>query len=417
MRGHGTEVRTQPSMGGSGRLPTPVAGGSPERVVMHIDMDAFYASVELRRHPELRDRPVWVGGAERGVVLSANYPARSFGVRSGMSSTRARRLCPHAVSLPPDFDAYGEVSAGIVAILRTATARVESASIDEAYLDLTAAVQRPGDASAIGERLRALVHDEQLIDCSVGIGPNKLVAKMASKAAKPDGLVEVPPAAVVDFLHPQPVEHLVGVGESTAARLHRLGVVTIADLAHLPRHTLRGTFGRHSGTLLSELAWGRDAGRVIAGPGERGFGCQETFARDSTDPGYVRAELLRVSVKVTSRMRAAGMLGRTVTLNLRFADFSTLSRSLTLCGPTDITDEVYQAAVALYAKLGLQRASVRRVGVRVTGLVPSSLAYLQPTLDAPDHGWRDAEVAADKVIQRFGSKAVRRAVLTRPDRP
>jgi len=387
------------------------------RVVTHVDMDAFYASVELRRRPELRDVPMWVGGAERGVVLSANYPARTFGVRGGMSSTQARRLCPTAVSVPPDFDAYSEVSASVVAIFETFTAQVESASIDEAYLDLTGAVHTGGSATAIGERLRAMVADEQQITCSVGIGPNKLIAKMASNAAKPDGLLEVQPEAVISFLHPQPVEHLVGVGESTTASLHRLGITTIAELAYLPRTTLQRAFGPHAGALLSELAWGRDSSRVVARPGERGVGCQETFARDTDDRATVHAELLRVSVKVASRMRAAGVLGRTVTLNLRFADFTTVSRAVTLTSPTDITDEVYEAALAALARLGLQRARIRRVGVRVTGLVDRSLAYLQPTLDTPEHGWRDAEKAADNVIQRFGPKAVRRAVLTRKDRP
>ncbi len=391
------------------------------RVVTHVDMDAFYASVEMRRRPELRDVPMWVGGAERGVVLSANYPARTFGVRGGMSSTQARRLCPTAVSLPPDFDTYGEISAAVVAIFETFTAQVESASIDEAYLDLTGAVhtagQGDGSAAAIGERLRAMVADEQQITCSVGIGPNKLIAKMASNAAKPDGLLEVPPEAVIGFLHPQPVEHLIGVGDSTAASLHRLGITTIAELAYLPRTTLQRAFGPHAGALLSELAWGRDSSRVVARPGERGVGCQETFARDTDDRATVHAELLRVSVKVASRMRAAGVLGRTVTLNLRFADFTTISRAVTLASPTDITDEVYEAALAALARLGLQRARIRRVGVRVTGLVDRSTAYLQPTLDTPEHGWRDAEKAADKVIQRFGPKAVRRAVLTKKDRP
>ena len=391
------------------------------RVVTHVDMDAFYASVELRRRPELREVPMWVGGAERGVVLSANYPARAFGVRGGMSSTQARRLCPAAVSLPPDFDTYSEVSAGVVAIFETFTAQVESASIDEAYLDLTGAVpttgHSAGSATAIGERLRAMVADEQQITCSVGIGPNKLIAKMASNAAKPDGLLEVTPEAVIGFLHPQPVEHLVGVGDSTAASLHRLGITTIAELAYLPRTTLQRAFGAHAGALLSELAWGRDSSRVIARPGERGVGCQETFARDTDDRATVHAELLRVSVKVASRMRAAGVLGRTVTLNLRFADFTTVSRAVTLTSPTDITDEVYAAALAALARLGLQRARIRRVGVRVTGLVNRSSAYLQPTLDTPEHGWRDAEKAADKVIERFGPKAVRRAVLTRKERP
>ncbi len=387
------------------------------RVVTHVDMDAFYASVEMRRRPELRDVPMWVGGAERGVVLSANYPARTFGVRGGMSSVQARRLCPTAVSVPPDFDTYGEISAGVVAIFETFTAQVESASIDEAYLDLTGAVHTDGSAAAIGERLRAMVADEQQITCSVGIGPNKLIAKMASNAAKPDGLLEVPAVAVIGFLHPQPVEHLIGVGDSTAASLHRLGITTIAELAYLPRTTLQRAFGPHAGALLSELAWGRDSSRVVARPGERGVGCQETFARDTDDRATVHAELLRVSVKVASRMRAAGVLGRTVTLNLRFADFTTLSRAVTLTSPTDITDEVYEAALAALARLGLQRARIRRVGVRVTGLVDRSTAYLQPTLDTPEHGWRDAEKAADKVIQRFGPKAVRRAVLTRKDRP
>jgi DNA polymerase IV len=387
------------------------------RVVTHVDMDAFYASVEIRRRPELRELPMWVGGAERGVVLSANYPAREYGVRGGMSSTQARRLCPQAISVPPDFDTYAEVSAGVVAIFETFTAQVESASIDEAYLDLTGAVHTSGSAVRIGERLRAMVHDEQRICCSVGIGPNKLIAKMASNAAKPDGLLEVPPAAVIGFLHPRPVEHLIGVGESTANSLHRLGIATIGELAYLPRSTLQRAFGPHAGALLAELAWGRDQSRVVARPGERGVGCQETFARDTDDLATVQAELLRVSVKVAARMRAAGVLGRTVTLNLRFADFTTISRSVTLTSPTDITDEVYDTTLGLYAKLGLQRARIRRVGVRVTGLVDRASAYLQPFLDSPDHGWRDAELAADKVIRRFGPKAVQRAVLTRHDRP
>ncbi len=390
--------------------------GEPEtpRVVMCVDMDAFYASVELRRHPEWRDVPMWVGGAARGVVLSANYPARAYGVRGGMSSAQARRLCPHAVCAPPDFDAYSEVSAGIVAILETFTARVESASIDEAYLDLTGAGRTVGTPALVGERLRAIVYDEQGIACSVGIGPNRLIAKMATNSAKPDGLLEVRPEEVLAFLHPQPVEHLVGIGDSTAAKLRPLGVGTVADLAALPRSALQREFGPRAGALLHDLAWGRDSSRVVAKPGERGVGCQETFGHDLADDAGVLAELLRVVVKVASRMRAAGVLGRTLTLNLRYSDFSTASRALTLAAPTDVTDEFYAAARRLYAQLRTPRAPVRRVGVRVTGLVDRALACLQPTLDAPDYGWRDAERAADNVIRRFGPQAVRRAALTRP---
>ncbi|MBK9697458.1 MAG: DNA polymerase IV [Propionibacteriaceae bacterium] len=387
-----------------------------ERVVMHIDMDAFYASVEQRRRPDLASVPMWVGGAERGVVLSANYAARAYGVSGGMSSTRARRLCPMAVSLPPDFDTYTQVSRGIVAVLQSVTPAVESASIDEAYLDVSGAIRQWGSVSAIGEHLRALVHDEQGITCSVGIGPNKLVAKMASNAAKPDGLVEVPAAQVVAFLHPQPVEHLVGVGQSTTAALHRLGVYTIAELAYLPRTTLQRAFGPRQGALLSELAWGRDAARVVARPGERGVGCQETFARDTDDPATVRAELLRVAVTVGGRMRAARVLGRSVTLNLRFSDFTTLSSAMTLPTPTDITDDLYDAALSLYARLHLQRARIRRVGIRVEGLVDRNAVALQPALDEPERGWRDADQATDQVIRRFGPHAVQRAVLTRQRR-
>ncbi len=383
-----------------------------ERIVMHIDMDAFYASVEQRRRPDLADVPMWVGGAERGVVLSANYAARAYGVSGGMSSTQARRLCPIAVSLPPDFDTYTQVSRGIVAALQSVTPAVESASIDEAYLDVSGALRQWGSASTIGEHLRALVHDEQGITCSVGIGPNKLVAKMASNAAKPDGLVEVPAERVVAFLHPQPVEHLVGVGQSTTVALHRLGVYTVADLAYLPRTTLQRAFGPRQGALLAELAWGRDAARVVARPGERGVGCQETFARDTDDPSTVRAELLRVAVTVGGRMRAAGVLGRSVTLNLRFSDFTTLSSAMTLSTPTDITDDLYDAALGLYTRLNLQRARIRRVGIRVEGLVDRAVVALQPALDDPERGWREADQATDRVIRRFGPQAVQRAVLT-----
>ena len=389
----------------------------PVRVVMCVDMDAFYASVELRRHPEWRDVPMWVGGANRGVVLSANYPARAFGVRGGMSSAQARRLCPHAVCAPPDFDAYTEVSAGIVAVLETFAARVESASIDEAYLDLTGTGRTAGPAARLGERLRAVIADEQGVTCSVGIGPNKLVAKMASNSAKPDGLLEVAPAEVIGFLHPQPVGNLIGVGESTASRLAPLGVATVADLAALPRSTLQREFGPRAGAVLADLAQGRDHSRVVARAGERGVGCQETFGRDLADDAAVHAEILRVVVKVTSRMRAAGVLGRTVTLTVRFADFTTTSRGLTLPAPTDLADELYPAVLRLYAQLRTAGRRVRRVGVRVTGLADLGAVALQPTLDAPDRGWRDAERAADNVIGRFGPRAAQRAVLAGRRRP
>ncbi len=399
----------------------PTEPSSRDRVIMHIDMDAFYASVELRRRPELVGKPMFVGGAERGVVLSANYEARAFGIEGGMPSSRARRMCPQAVAVPPDFDTYGEVSAGIVAVFESVTAHVESASIDEAYLDVTGSLRALGTPREIGEHLRALVADEQGITCSVGIGPSKFIAKIASGQAKPDGLVEVLPGDVTSFLHPLPVTKIWGVGEATAERLHRLGIMSVADLAHTPASTLQRAFGPHQGMLLSELAWGRDGRRVVARPGERGVGCQETFSRDTDDPALVRAELLRVAGTVAWRMRQAGVLGRTVTLTLRFADFRTVSKTLTLASPTDSTDELHAQAMALYGRFGLERPRIRRVGIRVEGLVDADKAYCQPTLDAPERGWREAELAADAVRRKFGPHGVERAVLTRhgyaPRRP
>ena len=380
-------------------------------VILHVDMDAFYASVELRNRPELRGRPVIVGGAGRGVVLSANYPARARGVRSGMPSTQARRLAPLATFIPPDFDAYAAVSKAIVAVFSSVTSRVESASIDEAFLDITGSLRMFGSPVTIGEHLRAVVADEQQITCSVGIAPTKFVAKVASRAAKPDGLCEVPAHRVVAFLHPLPVEAMWGVGGSTAAKLHRLGITTVADLAHTPRSALQSVFGGHSGAVLHDLAWGRDARRVVTTERERSVGSQETVGADTDDPAVVKRELLRMADRTARRLRKAKLLGRKVTLSLRFADFTELSRSTQTPTLTDVGEEIYAAALGLYEQLGLDRARIRRVGVRVEGLVESRLAVRQPQLTDPDRGWREAEHAIDAAVGRFGPAAVQRAAL------
>ena len=386
---------------------------SAQRVVMHVDMDAFYVSVELRNRPELRGTPVIVGGSPRGVVLSASYEARAFGVRSGISSTQARRMAPKATFLPPDFDSYTAVSKAIVAVFRSVSPVVEAASIDEAYLDITGAIRMFGAPSTIGEHLRAVVADEQQITCSVGIGPNKFIAKIASRQAKPDGLIEVRPDAVVGFLHPLPVEAMYGVGPATTEKLNRLGLFTVADVAHTPWGTLRRAFGPHAGVGLHHLAWGRDGQRVVNSEPERSVGSQETFGRDTDDPSVVHRELLRMADRTASRMRKAGLVGRTVTLSVRFADFTELTRSATLPTATDVTEEIYAEAVALYARLGLDRARVRRVGVRVEGLLGADRAYRQPRLTDPERGWPEAEQAVDAAVGRFGPAAVQRAILTR----
>jgi len=386
-------------------------------VIMHVDMDAFYASVELRRHPELQGRPMWVGGASRGVVLSASYEARAYGVEGGMSSTRARRLCPDAVAISPDHDAYAAASEGVFAIFSTITPTVEPMSLDEAFLDVTGARRLLGEPAQIGELVRAMVADEQGIPCSVGIGPTKFIAKLASNAAKPNGLVEVPPAGVISFLHPLGVEKIWGVGPATASALHRLGLHTVGDIAHTPRSTLQRALGAQLGAQLHDLAWGVDARRVIARERERSVGSQETFGKDTDDVALIEDELLRVASRVASRMRAARVLGRTVTVHVRFADFRVVQRSATLRGPTDATGEIHSSAVKSLRAMRLERPRIRRVGVRVEGLVDADSAYQQPMLGEPDRGWREAERAADAAVARFGPKAVQRATLAGRRRP
>jgi DNA polymerase-4 len=380
---------------------------------MHVDMDCFYASVELRRRPDLIGMPMFVGGATRGVVLSATYEARQYGVKSGMPTTTARRLCPQLVAIPPDFDTYQDVSKGIVAIFESVSAHVEVTSIDEAFCDISGAIGGFGSAEAVGEHVRSLVSDEQGIACSVGIGPSKFVAKLASKQAKPDGLCAVETDDVIAFLHPLPVEALWGVGDSTAGKLHQLGLRTVADLAYVPKTTLVRAFGAHQGTLLADLAWGRDTSRVVATTREHSIGSGETFGRDTDDPAKVRVELLRMSDRTASRVRAAGMVGRTVVLGLRLSDFTDLTRSATLPSPTDVTGEIHAAVVRLFDGLALQRARIRKVSVRLQGLVAADSAYQQFALDTPDRGWREAEVAMDRAIRRYGPHAVQRAALTR----
>jgi DNA polymerase-4 len=399
--------------------------------ILHVDMDAFYASVLLRDRPELREVPVIVGGGDRGVVLAANYPARVYGVRSAMTATRARRLCPQAVRLEPDYDLFGTVSTAVLEILRAVTPLVEVVSLDEAFLDVRGAVRRLGTPVAVAEQVRATVHDEQGITCSVGVAGSISVAKLASRRAKPDGVVVVPPASITTFLHPLDVGELYGVGEKTQAMLHRLGLLTVGDLAHTPVRTLQRAVGEHLGRHLHDLAWGADRREVspgstgVFGHGQRtggaepdrSMGAQETFGRDTDDREVVARELLRLTHRVTRRLRSAEVAGRTVTITVRFADFTTITRSRTLAEATDVTQEIYRAALGLYDALGLQRARIRLVGVRVEGLLPRERVHRQGLLGEREHGWSDADRAVDRAVARFGGAAVGPASLLRSSSP
>ena len=397
------------------------SAGAPATPILHIDMDAFYASVAVRERPELWEVPVIVGGGYRGVVLSANYLAREHGVRSGMPATRARRLCPQAVVVAPDHELFGRVSTAVVETFRRVTPLVEVVSLDEAFLDVSGSVRRLGPPVEIAEQVRATIHDEQAITCSVGVAATISVAKLASKRAKPDGVVVVPPEEITTFLHPLDVGELYGVGEKTRAMLHRLGLVTVGDVAHTPVRTLQRAVGDHLGRHLHELAWGDDRREVVAGSSgafglggaepDRSMGAQETFGRDVDDRTVVLRELLRLTSTVTGRMRVAGVAGRTVTLTVRFADFTTITRSRTMSEATDVTQEVYRTATALYDALGLQRARLRLVGVRVEGLAPRESVHHQHVLGEREHGWSEADRAVDRAARRFGLAAVRPASL------
>ncbi|MDX6298543.1 MAG: polymerase [Nocardioidaceae bacterium] len=389
--------------------------------VLHVDMDAFYACVAIRDRPELQGLPVIAGGGDRGVVLSASYAARRFGIHSAMSMTRARRLCPQAVVVHPDYDELSTVSAAVMETFRSVTPTVEAVSMDEAFLDITGALLRFPSAVAVGEYLRARIADEQRITCSVGISSTTQLAKLASRRAKPDGLVVVPPTEVTAFLHPLPVDELWGVGEKTAEQLRRLGLRTVGDLAHTPVPTLRRAVGPLLGARLHALAWGEADRPVTArrGPDEpdHSIGSDETFGRDTDDHAVVARELLRLTRKVAGRMRTAGVAGRTVVLKVRFADFTTITRSRTLREATNLTPDIYDTALGLFDALGLQRARLRLVGVRVQGLVDAATAPRQLMLGAREHGWEDAERAVDKVTYRFGRQAVLPATLLVGRRP
>ncbi|HEX2706114.1 MAG TPA: DNA polymerase IV [Candidatus Lustribacter sp.] len=380
--------------------------------ILHVDMDAFYASASLIDRPDLVGRPVIVGGGgNRSVVLSATYEARKFGVTSAMPMARARRLCPQGIVLEPNYRRYAAMSDAVMATFEAVTPLVEALSLDEAFLDVSGARRRLGSSATIGQSLRDTICDEQGITCSVGVASTKFVAKLASGLAKPDGMIVVPPEEVLAFLHQLPVGALWGVGERTEESLHRLGLRTVADIAHTPVETLRRALGEVSGSHLHALAWGRDERPVTPSRPDKSIGSDETFAYDIDDPVVIHRELLKLSDRTAARVRAAGMMGRTISVKVRFADFTTITRAKTIRDYTDVSRDIYRVARDLYDALGLQRARIRLVGVRVEGLVPAGEAPIQGLLDEPNHGWRDADRAVDQASARFGAGAVRPASL------
>jgi len=377
--------------------------------ILHVDLDAFYASVEVLKDPALAGRPVVVGGAgSRGVVMSASYEARAFGIRNAMPAVRARRLCPEAVFLPPDFGSYQAHSNRFREVLLAVTPLVEPISLDEAFLDVAGAVLLFGPPEAIAQKVRREVLEAVGVSCSVGVGPNKLIAKLASKQAKPDGMTVVRAGKVQAFLDPLPARALWGIGEKTMETLSRLGVRTIGDLARVSPAVLGRLIGEQHARDLHALARGEDHRPVVPYEPPKSVSHEETFSRDLDDEEELLREILALSQRVGARLREDGYRARTVTLKVRLATFATLTRSRTLDAPTDVAAELYAVVSELYRGLPGSRRRVRLLGVQATGLVPAGeeqLALLR------GERWGDLERAVDRIERRFGRGSAMPAAL------
>jgi DNA polymerase-4 len=373
------------------------------RTILHVDLDAFYASVEVLDNPALAGKPVLVGGTgPRGVVAAASYEARRFGIHSAMPMARARRLCPQAVILPPRFDAYHAKSAEVQGIFKSFTPLVEPIALDEAFLDVTGAARLFGTGVEIGAAIRARVRSETGLTASVGVATTKLVAKLASEAAKPDGLRAIEPGTELAFLHPLPLRALWGVGPATEQRLARFGVTTIGDLAAVPEASLVDALGRAQGRQLHELAWGRDDRPVEPDRETKSISAEETFPRDVYDPEVLRAEARRLAGQVADRLTEHGLAGRTVTIKVRYPDFRTITRSMTGPEPTSAGADVARVAVELLARAELH-LGVRLLGVGVSNLVTAPARQLTLDEAGADAG---VEQALESVRARYGPGAV-----------
>jgi len=379
--------------------------------ILHVDMDAFYASVAEKDDPTLRGKAVVVGTGPRSVVLSANYEARKFGIRAAMPVGRAQRMAPHAIFVPPDHQRYSEISSEIMEIFASFTPLVEPISLDEAFLDVTGSQKLLGSGLEIAIKIRAQVEEQAGITCSVGIATTKFIAKLASGNCKPNGLLHVKDEKVLDFLHPLPVGAVWGVGPKTNEELLRMGLRTVGDVARTPRHTLIRALGEASGAHLHELAWGRDYRAVTPDEPDKSISAAETFASDLEDTEEILRELLRLTEKATARLRARQMSAQTISIKVRFADFKTISRSKTLPLAIDGLQDTYEIAKKLFLALKLDRARIRLIGISLEGLLDSAGAPIQLELGEREKGWRQATQAMDRATARFGDGSVRPARL------
>jgi DNA polymerase IV len=398
---------------GSNRLVSGPEVDDATATILHVDLDAFFASASLLARPDLVGLPVVIGhDSSRSVVTAATYEARKYGVHSAMPMARALRLCPGAIILEPDFALYSRLSKQVMALLDDVSPDVERLGVDEAFVGIAGLRRLSGGANAIGPALRARIRAETGLVASIGAASTKYVAKLASSRAKPDGLLVVPDDTVLAFLHPQPVAALWGVGPAQQERLARYGLHSVADVAHTPLERLQAWFGDATGRHLHELSWARDPRAVHERGTEKTFGHNHTFFRDVTERSELQGEILRLATGVGRRLRDAGVQARTVTLTVRFHDFRTITRSKTLPEATDVTRVIVETAWGLLDALGAIEP-VRLVGVRassVQGAADHGLLWD----DAAD--WGSAERAMDAVHDRFGAAAVAPASMLRRER-
>jgi len=382
-------------------------------VILHVDMDAFYASVAELDHPEYKGKALVVGAGARGVVLSANYEARKFGIRAAMPVGRAKRMAPHAIFIAPEHHRYSEISARVMAIFHSYTPLVEPISLDEAFLDVTGSQKLFGTGREIAAKIREQVEKEEGITCSVGLAQSKFIAKLASQHCKPNGMLEIKSDRILEFLHPLPVRAIWGVGPKTAESLERLGLHTVSDIAHTPRATLIRALGESTGASLYELAWGRDYRDVIPDEPEKSIGNEETFSEDLDNPEEILREFLRMTEKATARLRERSLFAKTISIKIKFADFSSLTRSKTVPIAIDNTHDTYEVVKALYLALRNDGARIRLVGVSLSQLQEGAPVQLE--LGARERGWREADTAIDRAQARFGRGSVRPGRLIRPE--
>ena len=382
-------------------------------VILHVDMDAFYASVAELDHPEYKGKALVVGAGARGVVLSANYEARKFGIRAAMPVGRAKRMAPHAIFIAPEHHRYSEISERVMAIFHSYTPLVEPISLDEAFLDVTGSQKLFGAGREIAAKIREQVEKEEGITCSVGLAQSKFIAKLASQHCKPNGMLEIKSDRILEFLHPLPVRAIWGVGPKTAESLERLGLHTVSDIAHTPRATLIRALGESTGASLYELAWGRDYRDVIPDEPEKSIGNEETFSEDLDNPEEILREFLRMTEKATARLRERSLFAKTISIKIKFADFSSLTRSKTVPIAIDNTHDTYEVVKALYLALRNDGARIRLVGVSFSQLQEGAPVQLE--LGARERGWREADTAIDRAQARFGRGSVRPGRLIRPE--